>query len=120
MRARLVAGATLLALAAGGASAATARAPVSIGVAEREYHISAYRHTVKPGPLRFNVTNMGEDTHDLYLRGPHGYHAQGPIVGAGQRGTLAVTLRRPGTYTLLCTLANHAALGMRTKIVVAR
>jgi plastocyanin len=93
---------------------------ISIGIAEREYHITAYRKTLRPGPARFNITNLGEDTHNLVVTGPRGFRLQGPDVDSGKRASLAATLRRPGTYVLLCTRANHLALGMRTKIEVRR
>ena len=102
------------------APAAEARAPVAIGIAQREFHITAYRKTLKPGPVRLNVQNLGEDTHNLVVRGPRGYLLQGPDVLAGDRATVTATLRRPGRYMLLCTRANHEALGMRTRITVRR
>jgi plastocyanin len=93
---------------------------VAVGVAEREFHITPYRRSVPPGRVRFNVTNYGEDTHNLVVRGPRGYRAASPDVRAGERFTLATTLRRTGTYRLLCTKADHVALGMTSRIVVRR
>jgi plastocyanin len=112
--------AALVALAALGSAAATARAPVTIGVAEREFRISTYRATVKPGPVKLNVTNFGQDTHNLVVAGPRGFKVQGPDVEPGGRGSVSATLRRPGTYLLLCTRANHTKLGMRAKLTVKR
>ena len=112
--------ATLLALAAFGTAAATARAPVTIGVAEREFRISTYRAKVSPGPIKLNVSNFGQDTHNIVVTGPRGFRAQGPDVEPGGRGSLSATLRRPGTYVLLCTRANHNKLGMRAKLTVRR
>ena len=109
----------VLALAAP-AWAASSRPPVAIGVAEQEFHITAYRKTVAPGRVRVNVQNLGQDTHNLVVRGPRGYLLQGPDVRAGQRATVNAKLLRPGTYMLLCTRANHEALGMWTKITVRR
>ena len=102
------------------ASVAEARAPVAVGVAQREYRFSIYRKAVKPGPVKFNVTNFGEDTHNLVVAGPRRFRVQGPDVESGDRASLVVTLRRTGTYTLLCTRANHLALGMRAKLAVRR
>ena len=117
---RRVAAAALLSLAAFGSATATARAPVTLGIAEREFRISTYRDVLKPGPVKFNVTNFGQDTHNLVVRGPRGFVASGPDVEPGQRGSFSATLRRPGTYYLLCTRANHAKLGMRAKLTVKR
>jgi plastocyanin len=115
---RRIALATVLALAAFGSAAATARAPASLGVAEREFHITPYAKSIKAGPVKFNLNNLGQDTHNLVVRGPHGFKVQGPDVDAGRRATFTATLRRPGTYVLLCTRANHNKLGMRATLRV--
>lgn len=98
----------------------TTKPGVAVGVAEREFRIAAYRKAVPPGRVRFNVTNYGEDTHNLVVRGPGGFLAQTGEVRAGQRAALATKLRRTGTYSLLCTQADHLARGMRTKLIVRR
>ena len=105
---------------AGAAAPAVARAPVAIGIAQHEYRISTYRKVVKPGPVKFNITNYGEDTHNLVIAGPRGFRAGGPDVEPGERAALRLRLRRRGTYLLLCTRANHLSLGMRAKLVVRR
>jgi plastocyanin len=115
---RRIALATLLALAALGTTAAAARGPASLGVAEREFHITPYARSVKHGPVKFNINNLGQDTHNLVIRGPHHFRAQGPDVDAGGRASFTVNLRRKGTYTLLCTRANHYKLGMKARLVV--
>lgn len=95
--------------------------PQAVGVAEREYRISVYRQTVKTGTVRFNVRNYGEDAHNLVIRGPRGFRpAATPEIKSGQRASLTVRLRRPGTYRLLCTTADHLSRGMRTSIRVRR
>ncbi len=116
---RALAVALLLVLAAP-ASAARPKPPVAIGVAQREFHITAYRKVVKPGAVRLNVQNYGEDTHNLVVRGPHGYLLRGPDLLPGAHDTINAKLLRRGTYLLLCTRANHQQLGMRTKITVRR
>ena len=115
---RRIALATLLALAVLGSTAATARAPLSVGVAEREFHITPYARSVKRGAVKFNINNLGQDTHNLVVKGPHHFKAHGPDVQAGERAAFTVNLRRKGTYTLLCTRANHYKLGMRATIKV--
>ncbi len=115
---RRIALVTLLALAALGTTAAAARGPASLGVAEREFHITPYAKSVKHGAVKFNINNLGQDTHNLVIRGPHHFKAKGPDVQAGERATFTVRLRRRGTYTLLCTRANHYRLGMKAKLEV--
>jgi plastocyanin len=103
------------------AAPAAAKAPTtSVGVSEREIRNSTYRATVAPGKVKFNIHNFGEDTHNLVVRGPKGYQATGADVDPGDNTSVTVNLRRPGTYTLLCTKANHARLGMKTRIRVKR
>jgi hypothetical protein len=101
-----------------GADARKSRGPVAVGLAQREFHMTAYRRKVRRGPVKFNIANLGEDTHNLVIRGPKRFRANGPDVRSGERATYTVRLRRRGTYRLLCTRANHLSLGMRTRIRV--
>jgi plastocyanin len=92
----------------------------AVGVGEREFTISPYRTKVPKGLVRFNVTNFGEDGHNLtVVRASDGATiAASPEIGASKRYTLRVTLKRAGTYRLYCTIAGHKRLGMKTKISV--
>ena len=106
---------------AGGGHHAAHKSAVAVGVAEREWGISSYRAKVKPGHVSFNVTNFGEDAHNLQILGPHGYRsAVTPDVKAHEHTTLSVVLRRPGIYRLICTKPGHLKLGMRATIRVKR
>ena len=101
--------------------AAAASAGTAVGVAEREFSISLYRAMVRPGTVRFNVTNFGEDAHDLAVLAPGGARlAVSPEIRAGRRHTLSVHLSRPGVYRLLCTKLDHPARGMRARLRVRR
>lgn len=102
-------------------AAHAARATTSIGIGEREFSIAVYRPRVKPGRLKFNVRNLGEDVHDLAVRrGGRRVGGLTMIVKPGTTATLRMTLRRPGTYELVCTIADHATRGMRATLRVAR
>jgi plastocyanin len=108
--------ALLLLLVPGGAAASRSTA---VGVGEREYRVYPYRAAVGPGTVRFNITNMGQDAHNLQVRGPHGYRSKTtPDIRSGRGFTLTVHLRRPGVYTLICTKPGHAAKGMKAAIRV--
>jgi len=110
----------LLALAA--PATAAAPAPTAVGVGAREFSLSLYRTSVKPGAVRFNLTNFGEDGHDLTVLGPGGRvagHLE-EVEGFGGRGALEVTLPKAGRYRLLCTIADHAKRGMRATLRVRR
>jgi plastocyanin len=95
--------------------------PVAVGVGAREFSLSLYRPAVKAGSaVRFNLTNFGEDGHDLAVLTPKGTVAGriDEVRGFGGRGQVEVRLRRKGRYTLLCTVAGHAKLGMRARLRV--
>jgi plastocyanin len=109
-----------IALAGGSGHAVAHKSSVAVGVAEREWGISSYRAKVRPGGVRFNVTNFGEDAHNLQVVGPHGYRsAVTPDIKAHQHYSLTLTLRRPGVYRLVCTKPGHAQRGMRTALRVS-
>jgi plastocyanin len=116
---------TALALAAAAAAApapaSPRRAGTAVGVAEREFRISLYRRTVRPGLVRLNVRNLGEDAHNVVVRSRRGRTlATSEDIRAGRTATLTVRLRRPGVYRLLCTKADHTARGMVARLRVRR
>jgi plastocyanin len=91
----------------------------SVGLGMREYRFSVYRPTIHAGRVTFNITNFGEDAHNLRLTGPGGYRsAVSADVAAGERARFTVHLRRAGTYRLVCLKPGHAAKGMRAKLLV--
>jgi uncharacterized cupredoxin-like copper-binding protein len=100
-----------------GASAHSAS--TAVGVGEREWRLYPYKTHAQHGTVRFNVSNLGQDAHNLQVRGPHGYRSKtSPDIRAGQDYTLVVRLRRPGIYTLICTKPGHAAKGMKARFRV--
>lgn len=93
----------------------------SVGLGMREYRFSVYRADVHAGRVVFNMTNFGEDAHNLRLTGPGGYRsAVSPDVAAGGRARFTVNLRRAGTYRLVCLKPGHAAKGMKATLRVVR
>ena len=40
------------------------------------------------------------------------------LISPGQTATLAVTIKKAGTYDYLCTVAGHAAYGMKGLLTV--
>jgi plastocyanin len=92
----------------------------AVGVGAREYRLTAYRTSVPRGTVRFNLANYGEDGHDLVVRTSGGRElGRSGEVRAGKRTTLQVRLA-PGTYRLICDLADHEARGMRATLRVTR
>jgi plastocyanin len=120
-RGRLLAGAAVVAALApaGGVASAARRAPsTAVGVGAREFRLTAYRVSVPAGIVRFNVANYGQDVHDLVVATAGGRRlARSVEVRPGGRTTLRLRLR-PGSYRLVCDLADHAALGMHATIRV--
>ena len=101
------------------AALAAAAVATNVGVAEREWRISAYVPVVPRGLVSFRVHNYGEDPHDLRVRGPKRFRSpKMPEVKPGENGTLTVRLPHKGRYALVCTLDGHEALGMRATIRV--
>jgi plastocyanin len=98
-----------------------ARAPTSIGIGAREFSLAVYRPRVKPGKVKFNVRNLGEDVHDFVVRRA-GRRVGGlqTVIKPGASATLRLTLTRPGTYQLVCTIADHQARGMHARLRVVR
>ncbi len=104
------------------ASAATRATAVGVGL--REYRVALYGSRVRPGRVRLNLENLGEDGHDLRVIGPSGaasaVRGTSPEVEPGARHTLKVTRHRRGLYRLVCTLADHEARGMVARLRVVR
>jgi len=94
--------------------------PTAVGIAQREFHITPYRRSVPVGAVKLNIRNFGEDVHNLVIRGPGGFRATGPDVDSGANASWTVRMRKAGTYSLLCTRANHLSLGMKSKLKVVR
>jgi plastocyanin len=95
--------------------------PTPVGVAEREFRITPYRRAVKPGPVKLNVKNLGEDVHDLVVITPKGRKiADSGEIRAGEGAVVHVRLKHPGTYRLVCTQGDHSRRGMKTRLVVRR
>jgi hypothetical protein len=116
VRAFLFTGALLLALAA----PATAAAPARLLVGAKEFRLTLSRTSIKAGPAMIQLANYGEDAHDLRLARVGGTRVYRiATVSPGGVGELDARLL-PGRFTLWCSLADHAARGMRTTLVVRR
>jgi plastocyanin len=110
---------SLLALALSAVAAATPSTAVGVGL--DEFHVALYRTKVKPGVVRFNARNLGEDPHDLAIRSPGGRVLKRlPVLLPGERATLTIRLRMRGSYRMICTLPQHEARGMRATLRVVK
>jgi uncharacterized cupredoxin-like copper-binding protein len=73
---------------------------------------------LKPGRMKFVVTNTGRLTHNLAIQIPAAKPGAEPVLvdrtDTMQPGQTAAPIKidlRPGTYRLVCTIANHDDLG---------
>jgi uncharacterized cupredoxin-like copper-binding protein len=71
------------------------------------------KKTVPKGTVVFKVTNRGTSTHDFRIGG-----RKTPLLRAGKTATLKVALAKPGRHAFLCTVAGHAAAGMKGVLLV--
>ncbi len=118
MRNKLITGAMVVALGAGGvvASGAIARPAAT-------YSLSADR-----SKLKFNKTTIRAKAGSVTLRMsnpsrlPHNIGIKGKGVGrtVGKNGTSTITKRlRKGTYTFYCGVGSHARSGMKGRLIVS-
>lgn len=102
-----------------GALPATAAAPGRIQVVTREFRFQLSRPQLRSG--RWNIIevyNLGQDEHDFRMRRIGGTRIYAtPKILPGQRKVLGVKLPN-GRYRIWCSIADHAARGMRTTLRV--
>ena len=94
------------------ALAAVPVALAAVGVTGKEFKFTLTTKTVRHGKVTFKFTNKGRLKHDFKIAGK-----KTPIIRPGKSASLTVTLKR-GTYTYICTVAGHAAAGMKGKLKV--
>lgn len=89
----------------------------------QEWSLWASRTTVPRGRVIVQLSNRGQDAHDLHARrlDRHGRLA-GPaqalgVTESGARGQVTWRLT-PGRYELYCSLPGHFQRGMHTIVVV--
>ena len=111
--------AAVLAFAAGPTGGLPPATPV--GMSAREFSFGVYRPSVPAGRVRLNIRNLGEDPHDVQVRGPGGYRsAVSPEIEPGETLRFTVRLRRPGRYLLICLQPGHAGQGMTAHLRVRK
>jgi hypothetical protein len=103
------------------AAPATAAAPARLLVGAKEFSLSLSRASIKAGPAIIQLANYGQDDHNLNLKrvgGTRVYKIATVSPGADV-GELDAKLL-PGTYKVWCSIADHAALGMRVTLIVKK
>ena len=114
-------GLLVVAVGCAGALPAQAAAPLArVQVVAVEFHYRLSRVRIPAGPVRIELVNFGQDEHDLRLRRVGGTKVYRlPRTLPDEHRILTVRLR-PGLYRLSCTIADHAARGMRAELRVRR
>jgi uncharacterized cupredoxin-like copper-binding protein len=89
-----------------GAQHRALRAQVTVAASEFTFMLG--RKTASRGVVVFEVTNVGAVQHDFSISG-----RKTKLLSHGQSATLRVTFLRKGRYPDSCTVAGHAAAGMK-------
>lgn len=103
------------------AAPASAAAPARLLVGAKEFRLTLSRASIKAGPAIIQLANYGEDDHNLRLQrigGTRVYKIATVSPGADV-GELEAKLAA-GKYKLWCSLADHAARGMRVTLTVKK
>ena len=108
-------------LAASAGAAPQARTAASaVQASGAEFRINLSRRAVRPGSVRVEFVNFGEDDHDLAIqRKGSSSSVYLPEVKPGKREVVTTRMRR-GTYVFWCTISDHKARGMRAELKVRK
>jgi|SRR5579872_1932822 len=79
----------------------------TVKVTESEFKIVLSPTSAKAGSVTFAITNKGKLQHDFKIAGK-----KTALISPGKTAKLTVTLKK-GSYPYLCTVAGHAAAGMK-------
>lgn len=85
----------------------TAAKKTVVNVTAKEFSFAVSPSKAPAGVVAFKVTNKGKLAHDFKIAGK-----TTPLVQPGKSTILTVTLKK-GSYPYLCTVAGHAAAGMK-------
>ena len=108
-RITLALGVALAALVAAAPIAArpSSSAATTVTVTMKEFKFTLSKKSVPHGKVTFKVTNKGQLGHDFSIGGK-----KTKVIGKGKSTTLIVTLKA-GKVAYKCTVAGHAAAGMK-------
>jgi uncharacterized cupredoxin-like copper-binding protein len=78
----------------------------------KEFKFTLSKTSVKHGIVTFKLVNKGKLMHDFKIAGK-----KSKLISPGKSGKLIVTMKK-GKWAYLCTVAGHAAAGMKGKLTV--
>jgi plastocyanin len=94
--------------------------PIAFGAREYAFepkNVTVNAGTSQPTIVRFALRNNGALAHDLHIEKDGSDLGGTPIFGPGKVESGQAKLG-PGTYQFLCTVGDHAALGMKGTLTV--
>jgi plastocyanin len=94
--------------------------PIAFGADEYSFepkHVIVNSGTAGPSIVRFVLRNNGSQAHDLHVEKGGQDLGGTAILGPGKTEAGQATLS-PGTYEFICTVGDHASLGMKGTITV--
>jgi plastocyanin len=99
----------------------TVAASKGLRVVGREYSFNPENVVVTGGggPLKITLDNKGSLAHNLKVEKDGSEIGGTPTFASGESQSGTVKLA-PGSYTFICTVGNHADLGMKGKLTVKR
>ena len=116
LAARVTSAAALLAVlgvvAAPALGSRTHASATAVTVTATEFKFKLSKTSVKHGSVTFTVVNKGKLAHDFKIAGK-----KTPLIKPGKSAKLTVTLKA-GKAAYLCTVAGHAAAGMKGTLTV--
>ena len=89
--------------------------PVVVRVTMEDFRFVLSRQRVPTGRVRFEVVNRGATSHDFAIG-----RVKTRLLKPGERQTLVVRLAKAARMAYRCTVAGHAALGMKGTLVVGK
>jgi len=120
MKGMIVGVVAVVAIALFGATAQAGQAPAvakgpqsaallkTVKVTAKEFKFTLSSKSARRGLVIFKVTNTGALQHDFQIKGQ-----KTKLLSHGQSATLRVTFIKKGNYPYKCTVAGHAAAGMK-------
>jgi plastocyanin len=114
-RITLALGVALAALVAAAPIAArpSAVAATTVTVTMKEFKFTLSKTKVPHGKVTFKLVNKGSVPHDFKIAGK-----KSPMVSPKKTKLFVVTLTKKGKIAYICTVAGHAAAGMKGKLTV--
>jgi uncharacterized cupredoxin-like copper-binding protein len=85
----------------------------NVSVMAYEFGMKLSKPAVPKGVVTFTVMNHGQLPHDFKIAGK-----KSAVIAPGASGKLTVKFAKAGRYAFTCTVAGHAASGMKGSLTV--